>query len=157
MLQDVTSSRAVTGGDVPCDDGRVSDQDRDSAPEKRGYRRYTLFFPVTLRVGTVDHAGEEEVVGVCRDASAGGVLVAAATPLEPGASVVARLRISSDLRDERTIEGTIVRQELSDGEMRLAFPYSIAVEFLEPAPDLPELLEQIAGAREGAPTPKEEP
>lgn len=103
--------------------------------DKREYRRYRIFFPVTLRVG------EEDIVGVCRDASAGGVLIAAATPVEPGAHVVARFRTSTDLRDEKTIQATVVRQELSGEEMQLAFPYCIALEFASPAPDLMDDLE----------------
>lgn len=104
----------------------------DTAPssEKRQYVRYPIFFPVTLRIG------EEEIVGVCRDASAKGVLIAASTPVEPGASVIARFRTSADLRDERTLEGRVVRQELSGEEMQLAFPYCIALEFSAPDPDL---------------------
>ena len=98
--------------------------------EKREYRRYKIFFPVTLRIG------EEEIVGVCRDASAKGVLIAAATPVEPGAAVVARFRTSTDLRDERTLEARVVRQELSGEEMQLAFPYCIALEFAKPDPEL---------------------
>jgi hypothetical protein len=103
--------------------------------EKREYRRYKIFFPVTLRVG------DEEIVGVCRDASAKGVLIAASTPVEPGASVVARFRTSTDLRDERTLEARVVRQELSGEEMQLAFPYCIALEFAKPVPDFIEDLE----------------
>jgi len=103
--------------------------------EKREYQRYKIFFPVTLRIG------DEEIVGVCRDASAGGVLIAASTPVEPGADVVARFRVSTDLRDERTIEAKVVRQELSGEEMQLAFPYCIALEFKTPAPQLVEDLE----------------
>ena len=98
--------------------------------EKREYRRYRIFFPVTLRVG------EEEIVGVCRDASQKGVLISASTPVEPGANVVARIRTSTDLRDERTIEAKVVRQDLSGDEMKLAFPYCIALEFAKPDPDL---------------------
>ena len=107
----------------------------DVVEEKREYRRYPIFFPVTLRIG------DEEIVGVCRDASAGGVLVAASTPVEPGATVVARFRTSTELRDERTIAGKIVRQDLSSEEMQLAFPYLIALEFDEPVPDLLDDLE----------------
>jgi hypothetical protein len=100
--------------------------DAAQVSEKREYRRYEIFFPVTLRIG------EEEIVGVCRDASAKGVLIAAATPVEPGASVVARFRTTTDLRDERTLEARVVRQELSGEELQLAFPYLIALEFAEP-------------------------
>lgn len=104
--------------------------DTQTSDEKREYTRYKIFFPVTLRIG------EEEIVGVCRDASAGGVLIAASTPVEPGAKVVARFRTSTELRDERTIEAKVVRQDLSGEEMQLAFPYCIALEFLAPDPEL---------------------
>lgn len=105
------------------------------ASEKRAYNRYKMLFPVTLRVG------DEDVVGVCRDASPKGVLVAASTPVEPGATVTARFRVSPDIRDERTIEARVVRQELSEGELELAFPYCIALEFKEAVPDLLDDLE----------------
>lgn len=85
---------------------------------------------MTIRVG------DEDIVGVCRDASAKGVLIAASMPVEPGATVVARFRTSTDLRDERTLEAKVVRQELSSEEMQLAFPYCIALEFANPDPDL---------------------
>jgi hypothetical protein len=98
--------------------------------EKRRYQRYKIFFPVTLRIGG------EDIVALCRDASAGGVLVAAERPVEPGAEVVARFRTSTDLRDERTIPAKVVRQELSNEEMQLAFPYCIALEFAKPDPEL---------------------
>lgn len=122
---------------LPCHDSGVgseaeAEKDRE---EKRAYTRYKLLFPVTL------HVGEEDIVGVCRDASPKGVLVAASTPVEPGASVVARFRVSPDIRDERTIEAKVVRQELSEGELELAFPYCIAIEFNEPIPDLLDDLE----------------
>ncbi len=103
--------------------------------EKRAYTRYKMLFPVTL------HVGDEDIVGVCRDASAKGVLVAAATPVEPGATVIARFRVSPDIRDERTIEAKVVRQELSEGELELAFPYTIALEFTAAVPDLLDDLE----------------
>jgi hypothetical protein len=108
----------------------VVGNDTSPASEKREYRRYKIFFPVTIRIG------EEEIVGVCRDASAKGVLIAASTPVEPGAACVARFRTSTDLRDERTLEARVVRQELSSEEMKLAFPYCIALEFAKPDPEL---------------------
>ncbi len=98
--------------------------------EKRTYKRYDLLFPVTLS------ANEAEVVGVCRQAGAGGALISASAPVEPGAEVVVRFRLSADLRDERTVKASVVRQELTEGELALAFPYCIAVEFAEPDPDL---------------------
>ena len=121
----------------PCDDPAVGEsrQSDERHADHREYTRYKIFFPVTLRIG------DEEIVGVCRDASAGGVLVAASTPVEPGARVTARFRVSTELRDERTIDGSVVRQELSVDEMQLAFPYCIAIEFSAPVPDLLDDLE----------------
>lgn len=102
--------------------------------EKRRYRRYHLLFPVTLTVGS------EEIVGLCREASSGGALIAASALLEPGAEVIVRFRLSAELRDERTVHARVVRQELSEDELQLAFPYCIAVEFADPEPDLPDAL-----------------
>lgn len=98
--------------------------------EKHAYQRYALLFPVTLT------SGAEEVVGVCRQAGADAALVSASGPLEPGAEVVVRFRVSAELRDERTVQGRVVRQELTEGELALAFPYCVSVEFASPDPDL---------------------
>jgi hypothetical protein len=121
----------------------VSKEPVSQEEEKRTYLRYRLLFPVTLTVA------DEEVVGVCRDASAGGALIAASAPLEPGAEVVARFRVSGELRDERTIRARVVRQELSEGDLQLAFPYCIALEFASPAPDL---LDDLGARSERSPT-----
>lgn len=108
-------------------------EDRDSrqdGDDRRAYRRVELWFPVTLAFD------EEVVLGLCQDVSAGGILVAAMSVVPVGAKTVARFRTSPELRDERTISGTIVRQEMTTGKLMLAFPFLVAVQFDETVEDL---------------------
>ena len=100
--------------------------------EKRIYERYPIWFPVTLAVD----ADGREVWAICRDASPGGVLVSAAAPLDVGTKLVARFRVSPDIRTERAVHAKVVRQELTSDELMLAFPYRAALEFTETVPDL---------------------
>lgn len=112
--------------------------------DKRSYERYDILFPVTLKGTGID----DEVMGVCRQAGAGGALLTTSAPLPPGAELVIRFRLSAELRDERTVKATVVRQELTQGELALAFPYLVAVEFAWPDPGL---IEELKSAAEVAP------
>jgi len=98
--------------------------------EKRSYQRYAIWFPVTLFVG------KREVWAICRDASPGGFLLSAESPIDVGAKVKARFKVSPRSRAERTVNAMAVRQEASVGELMLAFPYRAAFEFTEAVPDL---------------------
>lgn len=98
--------------------------------EKRNYHRFKIWFPVTL----ITEQGE--VWAICRDASSGGFLLSAESPLEVGLEVQARFKVSPRARTERTIKAKVVRHEASVGELMLAFPYRAALEFTAPVHDL---------------------
>ncbi len=108
--------------------------------EKRSYQRFNIWFPVTLVVG------EQEVWAICRDASPGGFLLSAAAPIDVGAKVKARFKVSPQSPSERIVDATAVRQEGSVGELMLAFPYRAAFEFASPMPDLLEELTRFSDA-----------
>lgn len=101
-----------------------------SVREKRSYQRYEISFPVT-----VVH-GKREVWAICRDASSGGFLLSSESPIDVGAKVKARFKVSPRSRAERSVAAVVVRQEASVGDPMLAFPYRAALEFSEPVPDL---------------------
>jgi hypothetical protein len=93
--------------------------------EKRSHARYALWFPVTVDVDS------RQVWAVCRDASAGGILVTGSAELNIGEFVTLSFRVSSD-EQERKVSGRIVRVERSDDNPRAVWPFRIAIEFLKP-------------------------
>jgi len=101
-----------------------------TADEKRTYQRYKIWFPVTILIG------KREVWAICRDASSGGFLLSAESPVEVGQNVRARFKVSPRARAERMVSAKVVRTEASVGELMLAFPYRAALEFTKPVPDL---------------------
>jgi hypothetical protein len=105
-------------------------------PEKRTFRRYALWFPVTLM------AEGREVWAICRDASAGGFLVSSVMPLDEGTNVLAAFRVDPNGKADRTVKATVVRHTANDGDLVLAFPYRLGLRFDEPVPDLPADLER---------------
>src|SRR5262249_32303770 len=94
--------------------------------EKRAYSRYSLWFPVTLE------ADSRQVWAVCRDASAGGILISGSDGLSVGDVVTVSFRTSPDDRDERRISGRIVRVEGPDQNPRSVWPHRMAIEFAQP-------------------------
>jgi hypothetical protein len=106
-------------------------------PEKRTFRRYALWFPVTL---LPKQHGMAEVWAICRDASAGGILVSSVTLLPVGAELATRFRVAPHGVAERVVEATVVRSELNDGDLMLAFPFRLGLRFTSPVPELPEEL-----------------
>lgn len=103
--------------------------------ERRNYRRYAIWFPVTIEVAPT------QVWGICRDASAGGVLVSSVSAIEIGARVVARFKVTPR-GPERALAATVVRELANRDELHLAFPHRIALEFECPADDLLDELER---------------
>jgi hypothetical protein len=110
-----------------------------SEAEKRLYQRYALWFPVTLV------ANGHELWAICRDASAGGILVSSVLPLEVGTKVVAKFRVAPNAAEERAVRAEIVRNTANKGDLVLAFPYRLALRFAEPITALPDDLERYSG------------
>jgi hypothetical protein len=106
---------------------------------RRIYRRYTIWFPVTLRPGT---QGKAEVGAICRDVSPSGILVSASLPLDIGTRADAVFKISRESTRNRVLSAVVVRHRLNSDELLLAFPYLVALEFDSPLPDLLDELEQ---------------
>jgi hypothetical protein len=107
--------------------------------EKRSHDRYTLWFPVTVHVVSQDAASGAPVAGgqdlqvwaVCRDASAGGILLTGSRELRVGEVVTVNFRVAPEGPD-RSISGRIVRVDVPEDNPRAVWPYRMAVEFLEP-------------------------
>jgi hypothetical protein len=97
--------------------------------EKRSYSRYSLWFPVTIDSDT------HQVWAVCKDVSAGGILISGSTELKVGDPVTVSFRVTPQT-DERKLSGRIVRVDPRDDDPRTVWPHRMAIEFLEPDPTL---------------------
>ncbi len=111
--------------------------------EKRSYRRYPIWFPVTLKLSGIRDEAEkpgQEVWAICRDASARGVLVSAVKPIDVGSIVDACFRVRGEAAIERTVRARVVREEPPEEELTLVFPHRFALEFEEAVQPLAEEL-----------------
>jgi hypothetical protein len=102
--------------------------------EKRQHERYALWFPVTVDVTT------GQVWAVCKDASAGGILLSGAQGLRVGEEVTVVFRVTPE-GPERRLPGRIVRVEPRDADPRAEWAHRMAIEFREPDPTLVTLFE----------------
>ena len=110
--------------------------------ERRDSERFEVWFPVQLQAAA--ESGKQRIT-MSRDVSARGILLSAATKVEPGAKVVVTFRILPDEPTERTLQGRIVRVESNTDDVDGLWPLRLAVEFDEP---VFELAEQLAAAEE---------
>ena len=106
--------------------------------EKRAHSRYTLWFPVTIEAHT------QRVWAVCRDASAGGILISGNSSLAIGDAVIVTFRTSPDDTAERRIAGHIVRVEGPDEDPRSAWPHRMAIAFEDAVPELERLFKRAS-------------
>lgn len=120
----------------------TSERPPDSFPEKRTFLRYPRWFPVTLtalgdRIDGEDAVTSAPIGAICRDASAGGILVSSLAPFSVGAKVEARFRVSRRPGTaEHVTAAMVVRSDTSGDEAVLAFPFRLALRFLTPLPEL---------------------
>jgi hypothetical protein len=98
--------------------------------EKRAHHRYSLWFPVTVDTEA------SKVWAVCRDASAGGILISGSASLEVGDAVTVTFRTTQDDPQEQRIAGRIVRVDRQDEDPRSAWPHRMAIEFDQPVAEL---------------------
>jgi hypothetical protein len=96
-----------------------------SVTEKRSFERYVLWFPVTLDTKS------QRVWAVCKDVSAGGILISGSDELSVGDEVTLSFRVSPETEDRR-IAGRIVRVDPPDSRPRSMWPHRMAIEFLQP-------------------------
>jgi hypothetical protein len=107
-------------------------------PEKRSFRRYRLWFPVTLTADGVAFGA------ICRDASGGGLLVSSVVPLAVGTKVRARFGVAP-AAPEHDVTAEVRRSESNEGELMLAFPFRLGLRFDNPIPELPDELGEHVG------------
>jgi hypothetical protein len=106
-------------------------------PDKRQHERHALWFPVTVDGAT------GQVWAVCKDASAGGVLISGSQSLRVGERVTVTFRVTPD-SPEQQVAGRIVRVDPPDAHPRAIWVHRMAIEFLEPDPALAALFERAA-------------
>lgn len=101
---------------------------------RREHERHSVWFPVAIE------AGDERGIAVSYDVSSGGLLVACPGRVEIGAEVSVTFRIARD-GESRTVKGRVVRVEKNPPEVDARWKYRLAVEFLEPQPEVEALLD----------------
>jgi hypothetical protein len=104
--------------------------------EKRAFGRHCIWFPVSVETDA------RQVWAVCRDIGAGGILISSAGALEVGAAVTITFRVAPNDTREQKIAGRIVRIEEHHDDGGGTWPHRLAIEFLEPMPELESLLEK---------------
>jgi hypothetical protein len=115
------------------------------ANETRGYTRYPVWFPVTVL------APGGELWAVSRDASPGGILLSGTTSLEIGAEVTVTFRVQAE-DVEHSVRGHVVRADAEeDDDPRGVWPHRMAVEFVEPLPQLDVPLRRASERPEAMP------
>jgi hypothetical protein len=106
--------------------------------DRREATRHPVWFPMK-----VDTPKNPEGVAVSRNVSETGVLMLAAGKLDPGSSVTVTFRLDKT-SPERTVQAKIIRSEANAGDTTGLWPWRVAVEFLEPQPELEPLLREAA-------------
>ena len=81
---------------------------------------------------------------VSRNISQTGLLMATARKLDLGASVKLVFRVSLDDETEHELIGRIVRSEQNSDDPNGLWPYWVAVEFEEAAPELEPLIQEAS-------------
>ena len=109
-----------------------------SDAERRNHQRYTLWFPVTI------DREAAQIWAVCHDASAGGIAISGNAGLAVGDLVTVSFRVLPDDPDTRKIQGRVVRVERPDDDPRSAWPHRMALEFVEPVPELQAIFKRAS-------------
>lgn len=86
-------------------------------------------------------------ITVSRDVSTRGILLSAAEELKPGSKVVVTFRVLPDEKNERRVEGRVVRVEPNKEDPDGLWPVRLAVEFDEQLPELERQLKYAETVR----------
>jgi len=112
--------------------------------EKRAFSRYSLWFPVTI------DGPSRRVWAVCKDASAGGILISGSEGLSVGDVVKVSFRVSPEAA-ERVLSGRIVRVDAPDDSPRAVWSHRMAIEFIEPDATLQASFSRVSSRPPPAP------
>ena len=103
--------------------------------EGRKHSRKPLWVPIGID-------GEKSSVGITRDVSVQGVMIAAARRFASGDRVTLRL-LRKDGKSELRANGKVVRVEDELGDAAQFWPWKVAVQLDAPLPELAEMIEDI--------------
>ena len=104
--------------------------------QRRRHARYQIWFPVQVYAGELTGA-----MAVNHNIGAGGMLIAVSAELKVESRVKVTFRLPPDGREERSMNGQILRIEKNLEDPEGVWPYRIAVAFDEIDPTLEPLLE----------------
>ena len=104
----------------------------------RKHARKPLWIPIGID-------GAKKTVGITRDASIQGVMIAAARKFQSGERVTLRLlrRDDDGSKTELRADGKVVRVEDELGDAAQFWPWKVAVQLDAPLPELAEMIEDI--------------
>ncbi|MBI4699631.1 MAG: PilZ domain-containing protein [Deltaproteobacteria bacterium] len=120
--------------------------------DKRRYQRFRLWLPARL-----EGEGGQTRLAVGHDMSQKGSLLVTSGQLEVGAPVTLHVSIPPEGGQERPIHARIVRVEPNTKDPEGLWPYRVAVEFVDAAPELEDLLREQAANLEGLTDKSEQP
>jgi hypothetical protein len=113
--------------------------------ERRTGARFEVWFPVQIE--PAEEKGGAPRITVSRDVSTRGILLSSASELKPGAKVVVSFRVLPDEKNERRVEGTVVRVDQNQEDPDGLWPVRLAVEFAERVPELERQLKYAESIR----------
>jgi len=104
--------------------------------DSRAHERFRVWLPIQVSSDTIEGA-----IGVTKDASQGGLLMAATEPLTVDSVVSLTFTLPDET--ERVVRGKIVRMERNADDPHGPWPFRIAVQFVDPLDDLDDMLRAI--------------
>ena len=113
--------------------------------ERRAGARFEVWFPVQIEPS--GEKGGAPRITVSRDVSTRGILLSAASELTPGAKVTVTFRVLPDEKNERRVEGRVVRVDPNQEDPDGLWPVRLAVEFDERVPELERQLKYAESIR----------
>ena len=107
--------------------------------ERRRATRYRVWFPMRFEGGS-----DDAPQAVSRNISQTGILMATARKLDVGEAVRLVFRVTLDDETEHQLAGRIVRSESNSDDPNGLWPFWVAVEFDQPAPELEPLIQEAS-------------
>ncbi len=104
--------------------------------ESRRHERFRVWLPVQVSSDTIEGA-----LGVTKDASKGGLSMAATEPL--AVDTVVSLTFTLPDETERTVQARIIRMDRNVDDPHGPWPFRVAVQFLEQLDELDGVLKAM--------------
>ena len=104
--------------------------------ESRKHERFRVWLPIQVSSDTIEGA-----LGVTKDASKGGLSMAATEPLAVDSIVSLTFTLPDET--ERTVQARIIRMDRNVDDPHGPWPFRVAVQFVKPLDELDGVLKAI--------------